>query len=436
VTVTTLKQALAAPRAALPGSAASQAVRATALAELEAAGLPTPRREDWRYTDLKPLVDVELDFAPRGPDAAALAAAERALAARCVTAGAPRLVFVDGHIVPQLGLLGPTSSGIEVRDLDAYWLQTDAARGTRVSTAAHPLAALNTAYAQSGAWLRVADGARIAEPLTVVIVASGAQKLVAQPRLVVEIGRGADVTIVQHVLDAAETDGWLNLVTDIALTEDSRLSLYRLQEHGYHHAHTSLLAVDLAARATASLGLFDLGGRLVRNDIDVQLREPGGALDLYGLLLAGEGQHVDDHTRIDHIAPDTRSNEAFRGLIGRRGRGVFNGKVVVHRGARGIDAHQSSDNLLLSDQAEIDTKPELEIYSDDVKCSHGSTVGELDAEHLFYLRSRGIDEPYAREILTTAFAATVLERIAAEDVRASVADKVGVRLRALAEVSR
>ena len=197
-----------------------------------------------------------------------------------------------------------------------------------------------------------------------------------------------------------------------------------------------MLAVDLAARASASLGLFDLGGRLVRNDIDVKLREPGAALDLYGLLLAGEGQHLDDHTRIDHIAPDTRSTEAFRGVIGKRGRGVFNGKVVVHRGARGIDARQTSDNLLLSDQAEIDTKPELEIYSDDVKCSHGSTVGELDAEQLFYLRSRGVDEAQAREILTTAFAATVLERIAAPEIRARIADTVGARLRALAEVSR
>jgi Fe-S cluster assembly protein SufD len=435
VTVTTLKQALAAPRAALPGSVASQNVRATALAELKATGLPTPRREDWRYTDLKPLVDAELDFAPRRPDAAALAAAERALAEHGVAAGALRLVFVDGHLVPQLGTVDATP-GLEVRDLDAYWLQSEAARGARVSTAAHPLAALNTAYAQSGAWVRVAAGARIAAPLWLVLVASGAQKVVAQPRLVVEIGRGADVTIVQHVLDVADSDGWLNVVTDIALAEDSKLALYRVQEHGHRHAHTSLLAVDLAARASASVGLVDLGGRLVRNDIDVKLREPGAALDLYGLLLAGEGQHVDDHTRIDHIAPDTRSTEAFRGLIGRRGRGVFNGKVVVHRGARGIDARQTSDNLLLSDQAEIDTKPELEIYSDDVKCSHGSTVGELDAEHVFYLRSRGVDEAHAREILTTAFAATVLELFALPQIRASIADKVGARLRALSEVSR
>jgi Fe-S cluster assembly protein SufD len=435
VTVTTLKQALAAPRAALPGSVASQTVRATALAELETAGLPTPRREDWRYTDLTPLVDAELDFTPAGPDVPTLKRAVDALADQGPAAGAPRLVFVDGHLAPELGAVDP-AYGIEVRDLDDYWRETQATRGARISTAAHPLAALNTAYSQSGAWLRVADGARIADGLWIFLVSSGTPKLVAQPRLVIEVGRGAEITIVQQILDAADADGWLNVVTDVALAEDSKLSLYRIQEHSPSRAHTSLLAVDVAARASASLGLVDLGGRLVRNDIDVKLREPGAALDLYGLLLAGEGQHVDDHTRIDHIAPDTRSTEAFRGVIGRRGRGVFNGKVVVHRGARGIDARQTSDNLLLSDQAEIDTKPELEIYSDDVKCSHGSTVGELDAEHLFYLRSRGIEEAHAREILTTAFAATVLERIAMPDIRASVADKVAARLRALTEVSR
>jgi Fe-S cluster assembly protein SufD len=432
VTVTTLKQALAHPRGALPGSAASQAARAAALAELGAIGLPTPRRENWRYTDLKPLTEAELDVTPRAPDAAAVEAAARALAERGILADAPRLVFVDGHLVPQLG----SAPGVEVRDLEAYWQRPDAGRTARVSTADHPLAALNTAYGESGAWLRVPDGARIAEPLGLVLVASGAPRILAQPRLVVELGRGAELTIVQHIVDAVDCDGWLNVVTEVEQAEDSRLTFYRVQEHGLRYAHTSLLAVDLAARASASLGLVDIGGRLVRNDVAVKLREPGAALELYGLLLASAGQHLDDHTRIDHIAPDTRSNEAFRGVIGRRGRGVFNGKVVVHRGAHGVDAHQSSDNLLLSDQAEIDTKPELEIYCDDVKCSHGSTVGELDAEHLFYLRSRGVDEAQAREILTTAFVSTVLERIAAPAVREGFAAKVASSLRTLTDVSR
>jgi Fe-S cluster assembly protein SufD len=197
-----------------------------------------------------------------------------------------------------------------------------------------------------------------------------------------------------------------------------------------------LLAAELAADAELRVGYVDLGGRLVRNDIDIVLRERGARVELFGLFVAGAGQHLDNHTTIVHTAPETRSDEAFRGIIGERGRGVFNGKVVVHPGAHGIDARQSNDNLLLSDQAEIDTKPELEIYSDDVKCAHGSTVGELDAEHLFYLRSRGVDEAQAREILTVAFAATVLERIAAPNLRDRITDKVVARLRAIAEAAR
>jgi Fe-S cluster assembly protein SufD len=209
-----------------------------------------------------------------------------------------------------------------------------------------------------------------------------------------------------------------------------------VQEHGPAHTHTALLTAELAAGASASLGFVDLGGRLVRNDVDVRLREPGASVSLFGLFLAGQGQHVDDHTLIDHLAPETRSDESFRGVIGRRGRGVFNGKVVVHRGAQRIDARQSNDNLLLSDQAEIDTKPELEIYADDVKCSHGSTVGELDAEHLFYLRTRGVGEADAREILTAAFAATALERIAEPKLRERIAGRVNERLRTLTEASK
>jgi len=434
VTATTLERALAAGRDSLPGSPASRPSRAAALAELGTAGLPTTSRENWRYTDLKPLWEAEFELAPRAPDAASIRAAAQALAAQGVPADGPRLVLVDGHVVPELGTFDPGATGVEVRDVEAYWARADAKSAGRIAAADHPLAALNTAYAQSGVWLRVADDVRLAEPLRLVLVASGAAKLAPQVRVVVELGRGAELTIVQHVVDAVDSDGWLNVVTEVEQAAGSRLALYRVQEHGRRRVHTSLLTVGLAARASAALGFIDLGGRLVRNDVDVKLREPGAAVELFGLLLAAEGQHVDDHTRIDHLAPDTRSDEAFRGVIGRRGRGVFNGKVVVHPGARGIDARQSNDNLLLSDQAEIDTKPELEIYSDDVKCAHGSTVGELDAEHLFYLRSRGVAEAQAREILTTAFATAVLERIAPPGVRAPIAVKVATRLRAISEL--
>ena len=193
-------------------------------------------------------------------------------------------------------------------------------------------------------------------------------------------------------------------------------------------AHTSLLSAELATSAELAAGYFDLGGRLVRNDIAIALHGAHARADLFGLLLAGKDQHVDDHTVIRHAAGETVSSESFRGIIGDRGRGVFNGKVVVERGCQRIDARQSNDNLLLGEHAEIDTKPELEIYANDVKCSHGSTVGELDAEQLFYLRARGLSDLEARSLLTTAFAATIVEQIADEDLRASTLAHVTARL--------
>jgi Fe-S cluster assembly protein SufD len=431
MTAATLEQAVRPGGPALPGPAGSLPLREAARAEFAAAGLPTPRRETWRYTDLKSVAARRFELVPPAPDATARRAAEHALAAQGLAPHGARLVFVDGHPIAALGALDPRS-GVEVADLATRW-QRAALTERRLVTADHPLAALNTAYTQTGAWLRVAEGVRVAEPVHVVFVASGAPDLAPQPRLVLELGRGAALTVVQHFLDAGEPTGWINSVTEIEQAADSRLTFYRVQEHAAAHTHTALVAAELAARATASIGFIDLGGRLVRNDVDVKLREAGAAVELFGVFIAAEGQHVDDHTRIDHLAPDTVSDEAFRGLIGRRGRGVFNGKVVVHRGAQRIDARQSNDNLLLSDQAEIDTKPELEIYADDVKCSHGSTVGELDAEHLFYLRSRGIDEGSARELLTVAFAATILERIAAPALREPIAARVTARLRELTE---
>jgi Fe-S cluster assembly protein SufD len=430
MTTATLQQALTAERRILPGSAESQGARAAALAEFAAEGLPSSRRENWRYTDLRSLEEIEIALAAGAPDATALDAAARLLAADDLAASAPRLVLVDGHVSTALSTLD-ARSGLEVSSVDARWSRFDTAFRSRIATAEHPLAALNTAFTQAGPWMRVAEGRRVDEPVYLIHVASGRPNLAPQPRLVVELGAGAQLTLVQQFLDVGDPVGWTNGVSQIELAEGSRLALYRVQQHGSRQSHTSLLAAEVARNAALSLALVDLGGRLVRNDVDVKLRGPGASVELFGVFLASDGQHVDDHTRIDHFAPETRSDEAFRGVIGRRGRGVFNGKVVVHRGAQRIDAKQSSDNLLLSAHAEIDTKPELEIYADDVKCSHGSTVGELDAEHLFYLRSRGLDETAARELLTAAFTQAVVERIPFEDLRERLSTRVRDRLRRL-----
>ena len=413
----------------LPGEGATWPRRRTALAELAAAGWPQRRRERWRYTDLEPLAQAGFDVAPAAPGDAELQAAGTMLAS--LTGTAPRLVFVDGHFSRDLS--GPLPSGIEALDLDAQWGEFDSRWAGNIATTEHPLAALNTAFNQRGLWVRVHAGTELLQPVHIVHIGSNRQQLAAQPRVVLEIGEGARITLIEQIVDAGAGSGWLNAVAQVRLGARSHLDLYRLQQHGTSQAHTSLLAAELAADAELRVGYVDLGGRLVRNDVDIALRERGARVELFGLFVAGAGQHLDNHTTIVHAAPETRSDEAFRGIIGDRGRGVFNGKVVVRPKAQRIDARQSNDNLLLGAHAEIDTKPELEIYADDVKCSHGTTVGELDADHLFYLRARGIDADDARQMLTTAFAASVLERVRDEPWRAHLLALVTARLGTLTE---
>lgn len=423
-----LRSAAARP---LPGPANTWPRREAALAELAAVGWPTPQRERWRYTDLQALAAADLELAPSAPAGADLELAAALLAAMPLVTQDQRLVFVDGHRIAGLG--ATSIKHLEIADVEAAWSGFDSRFASRIATREHPLAAVNTAFTQHGLWLRVAAGATLAAPLHLVFIGSSRTALAPQLRVVIEAAEDTSLTVVQHFIDGDTGSGWINSVTQVQQAARSKVDLYRSQRHGPDRTHTSLLAAELAADAELIVGYVDLGGRLIRNDIDVKLAERGARTELFGLFLAGSGQHMDNHVLVDHTAPETRSDEAFRGIIGRRGRGVFNGKVIVQRNAQRIDARQSSDNLLLAEQAEINTKPELEIYADDVKCSHGTTVGELDMEQLFYLRARGIGEAAARELLTGAFAATVLERVRRSELREHLVEQVAARLRSVAE---
>ncbi|HJR70176.1 MAG TPA: Fe-S cluster assembly protein SufD, partial [Gammaproteobacteria bacterium] len=393
------------------------------------AGWPTRRREQWRYTDLEPLAAAELDWTPEPPSGSAREAALQLLEAPRFGDRTRQLVLLDGQLLRPVAALAP----LEISETEDRWGEFEARFARTIAAASYPLAALNTAFLQRGLWLRLPPRASIAAPIHIVVASSARAGVATQPRIVIEAGEGAEATIVQHFVDCDASAGWVNGVTQLDLAAGSRLRLYRFQEHNQKRTHTSLLAAELAAGAELTAAYFDLGGKLVRNDVAVRLGGRGARTELTGLFLAGAAQHIDDHTTIQHAAGETVSNENFRGIIGERGRGVFNGRVVVERGCQRIDAKQSNDNLLLGEHAEIDTKPELEIYANDVKCSHGSTVGELDAEQLFYLRARGLDTPAARRLLTTAFAAVMLERVHDEALRAQATERVTAGLARLME---
>ena len=406
----------------LPGTKAIRVARENAMSSFNAVGYPTRKLEDWRYTDLKPLASAEFDPVPDSPPRSAASRTQQLIDDLGLSSEDSLLVFVDGH--PLAGNQTPTpQDGLEILSLAEAW-------GSAENLAAdnefegRPLAALNTAFAVNGACLRVAGGARIDQQIHLVYVSSERPYVAPQPRLIIDLGADSTLRVVEHFIGSADCSAWTNVVTQISQGPRSELVLYRLQEHGRAHLHTELLTAKLAEDAKLELGYVDLGGKLVRNDVQVDLARPGASCELFGLFMAGEGQHIDNHIRIDHTAPRTVSRETFRGIIGDLGRGVFNGKVVVHRDAQKIDATQSSDNLLLSDRAEIDTKPELEIYADDVKCSHGATVGQLDEDQLFYLRSRGMDDETARGLLTFAFANDILQRFDVPELRERVIRRV------------
>ncbi len=409
----------------LAGSDASLSARRQAMAAFARSGFPTRRNEDWKYTDLKPIVTGRFDPLPTTPSEDDGRSALDRLSSLEIVPGAPRLVFLDGRRLAN-GESPTLPRGVRILDQRATWqrirsIQTDG------QFRDYPLTAVNTAFSPDCTLIRVEANVEVHQPLHLIYLGGAAANSAAHARILIDLGPNSRLSVIQHFA-AREGAGWTNSVTQATQEAGSHLTLYRLQEHAEDHLHTELLDVRLARDAGARLGYVDLGGRLVRSDLRVQLAEAGASCDISGVFLAAQGQHVDNHSRIDHIAPHTTSNEAFRGIVGERGRGVFNGKVVVHAGAQGTDARQSSDNLLLSEHGEVDTKPELEIYTDDVKCAHGATVGELDAQQLFYLRSRGMDEETARGLLTFAFANALLRRIELPELRKRVVTAVAGHL--------
>jgi Fe-S cluster assembly protein SufD len=380
--------------------ASERAWRAAALDRFLAAGLPTRDQEAWRYTDLAGLAAQDFALAPAP-------AALPDLSAHFLP-GCDRLVFVDGHPVPALSAsaLDPAVFGAAA---PASGAPDDA------------LADLNRAFAVSGLALRVPPGVTLPRPLQVIFASSGA----AVPRMAhlahtVELGRSARATLLlQHVGSGAAVHFSTHALAG-RLEDGARLSVVRVQDEGT--ATTQLFRGDLNLQRDAALHLVnvDLGGALVRNDWNVELAARGASAIVDGLYAPQGSAHVDNHTRIDHRCPHGTSRETFRGIVGDRARAVFNGRVVVHAGAQKTDSEQRIANLLLAPGAEVNAKPELEIYADDVKCAHGATVGQLDANAIFYLRSRGLPADLARALLTYTFAWEILGRIEPAELRRPV----------------
>jgi len=404
--VPTLPGWIEAAAAAADGPAWLAERRRDGLEVFSAAGFPTRRDEDWKYTDLKLVArrSFACDAAPalEVPEIAGL--------------DCPTLVFINGRLAESRGLPEGTTVLPLARALAEGHEACRELLGKIAQPARHRFAALATALFTDGALIDLGDHCVLDAPLRLVFLAGGDAPALACPRVLLRAGANSRATIIEHYAGAPGES--LSLaVTEAALGPGANIEHYRLQEASGEAFHLGVLAARLARDASLLSHNLSVGGRIARLDLDVELAGPGARVEMNGLYVVRDRQHADSHTRVDHAVPRTTSDELYRGVLAGKSRAVFNGKAIVHPGAAGTDARQSNANLLLSPEAEVDTKPELEIYADDVKCAHGATTGQLDTAALFYLRSRGIDEDTAKTLLTFAFADTVLARMALNPLR-------------------
>lgn len=399
------------------------ALRRAAFERFAATGFPTQRDEDWKYTNLRRLETRA--FAPA--DTAPVAIDDSGWIA---DAGA-RIVLVNGRALPALSNASPQPPGITVLTLGQWFANNpdEAAAFLQKHTAstAASLEQLNTTFCEDGVVIDVADGASPDQPVYVVHQWSGVQSAMSHPRIIVRVGRNSRCTLIEHYLGSGDSETFTNAVVTLNLESGAQVTHYRLQQESVRSFYVGSVSARLDRDSRYSCHDVAFGASLARTRIAALLDGPGAEATLRGLFVPDGTQHIDTYTLVEHTAAHTVSNEEYRGIAAGRGRGVFRGKVIVRQDAQKIDSRQSSRNLLLSPTAEIDTRPELEIYANDVKCSHGATTGQLDATALFYLRSRGLSEAQARALLIRAFAESILTTIGSAAVRAHLEQRLQER---------
>ncbi|MDN6180595.1 MAG: Fe-S cluster assembly protein SufD [Halomonas subglaciescola] len=404
--------------------------RQAGAARFEAMGFPTRRDEEWKYTNVRDIAQGNFALAADGDFSPASAAA------LTLPLEAYRLTFVDGVFAPALSDVQGLPEGVEVLPLSQALADNHEAVGgplgrlTGVEFSA--FAALNTAFMEEGAVIRLAAGCVVEKPILLQFLSrQNDTPIMCHPRVLVEAGGRSEATLVEHYAGDADAKNFTNIVSELFLSRGAILTHYKLQEAPLGDYHIASIHVEQERDSRYVSHNMDLGGALVRNDLISDLNGKGGEATFNGLFFGQGRQHVDNHTKVNHNAPLTFSNENYKGILDDRAHGVFNGRVYVKRDSQQIEGFQSNQNLLLSDRARIDAKPELEIYADDVKCSHGTTTGQLDQDAVFALRTRGLDEQSARGLLTLAFAGEVLEGVAldviAERVELAVAGKLPER---------
>ncbi len=423
------------------GPAWLERLRESAFDRFEQLGFPNTHQEDWKYTSVAPIE--KLEFQPFIEDPSQGLAGETSLVEQLSypETRQSQLVFANGRFRPELSDLTALPSGIVVLEL------SDALRDERYSDLirqhlarhadynADAFTALNTAFLSSGAFLLVSKGAVVNRPVHLLFVSDErATGSVCFPRVLVVAQADSSATLIESHSSSFDSTYWTNAVVELVLEDNARLKHYKLQHESTEAFHIATTTANLGPNSVLESTSITLGAKLSRHAINVRLDHEGSQCHVDGLYILGEGQHADTHSLIDHLLPRCTSRQLYKGILDGKSRAVFNGKVFVHKHAQQTDAQQTNRNLLLSNDARVDTKPQLEIFADDVKCAHGATVGQLEEEELFYLISRGLHRELAQNLLTFGFAEEVIDKIKIESIKHQLGETVLNRLHARLEV--
>ena len=397
-------------------------LRAEAFARFCEVGLPTTRDEDWRFTNTSAIAQTQFRLAPKTE------VAKDNLAGLRLTEAVCELVFVNGYFAPELSSLDKLPKGVTVnglsKEIAAKSSNVENHLGRYLNIQRDAFCALNTAFAEDGAFVHVRRGTVVGQPIYLLFISTATEgPSMNHPRNLFVIEEESQVAIVEDYFSLGDTAGSLcNTATELVAKDGAIVSHYMIEREHKLSFNISTLRIAQGRNANVASHSVLLGGGIVRNNVHPVLAGEGSECLINGLFVGGAKQHLDNYMLVEHAKPHCSSRQFYNGILDDSAHGVFHGRIIVHKDAQKTDAKQTNRNLLLSDNAQIDTKPQLEIYADDVKCTHGATIGQIEENALFYLRSRGIDEASARKLLLMAFANECLDRMREDSVRSGIED--------------
>lgn len=390
-------------------------LRKEAIAKFGELDFPTTKNEEWKYTNVAPIFNYS--FKQTDNSKVEFKDVEKFLIKGNDTS---RVVIINGNYSNEHSKLNASSNGVKIESLAATLKNEPSLilkHLGKYSSQENGFTALNTAFIKDGYVIIIPDNAVHEEVVHIINITTGSENVLAQPRNLIIAGKNSHVELIETYHSLDNNAHLTNSVTEIVVDEDANVGLFRIQQENENSFQMNKTVVSQHSNSVFTTYTVTLGGRIVRNDLNPVLNGEHIESNMYGLYVTDGEQHVDNHTSIDHAMPNCNSNEMYKGILSGKSRAVFNGKVFVRKDAQKTNAYQSNKNILLSKDATVDTKPQLEIFADDVKCSHGATVGQLDDLSLFYLRSRGIDKESARKILVRAFANDIFDSIKDEELK-------------------